>query len=209
MRRQPVADSQKPVAIPKSNLALLQATSYKLQAGFTLVETLAAVTLLAVAIVAPMLLTVRSFTSAFYARDQITAFYLAQEGLEAIHQDRDNQIIVIAEGGSGNLFNAVAPFVGTNFQVDATTNAFQKCNVNGNNVCPPLETDGTLYGYHGGWQDTNYTRTMTACYVQASGTCTTTASDEIRITSEVDWHTASLSTLSVTVSEDLYRWIAS
>ena len=52
--------------------------------GFTLVETLAAITLIMVAIVAPMGLTVQSLSVAYYARDQITASNLAQEGIEAV-----------------------------------------------------------------------------------------------------------------------------
>ena len=49
--------------------------------GFTLIETLVAVSLLTVAIVAPMTLTARSLSAAYYARDQITAFHLAQEAI--------------------------------------------------------------------------------------------------------------------------------
>ena len=47
--------------------------------GFTLIETLVAISLLMVAIVAPMSLTARSLATAYYARDQITAFHLAQK----------------------------------------------------------------------------------------------------------------------------------
>src|SRR3989338_10635926 len=69
--------------------------------GFTLVETLVAVMLLSVAVVAPMSLAAKSLGSAYYARDQITAFYLAQEAIEALRSIRDSQILIIAGSSSG------------------------------------------------------------------------------------------------------------
>src|SRR4051812_26467647 len=69
-------------------------------AGFTLLETMVAVTLLSVAIVAPMSLTAQSLGSAYYARDEVTAFYLAQEGLEVVRNVRDNNILINSQGGS-------------------------------------------------------------------------------------------------------------
>ena len=73
----------------------LQATSYKLlvRSGFTLIETLVAISLLAVAIVAPMSLTTQSLSSAYYARDQMTAFHLAQEAIESVRSVRDENIL--------------------------------------------------------------------------------------------------------------------
>src|SRR3989344_5745503 len=61
--------------------------------GFTLIETLVAVTLLSVAITAPMSLTTRSLAAAYYARDQITAFHLAQEAIESVRHARDHNIL--------------------------------------------------------------------------------------------------------------------
>ena len=61
----------------------------KTSRGFTLIETLVAVSLLAVVIVAPMSLTTQSLSSAYYARDQMTAFHLAQEAIESVRSVRD------------------------------------------------------------------------------------------------------------------------
>ena len=91
--------------------------------GFTLVETLAAITLIMIAIVPPMGLTVQSLSVAYYARDQITASNLAQEGIEAVRAVRDGNILASAEsanGGTGtSLFNGI-PTDGSNFRVDGT-----------------------------------------------------------------------------------------
>lgn len=61
--------------------------------GFTLVETLVAITILLVAIVGPMTIASRGLQTAFFARDQIAAFYLAQEGVEYVRWVRDSNAL--------------------------------------------------------------------------------------------------------------------
>lgn len=61
-----------------------------LQKGFTLIETLVAVLLLTVAIAGPLTVASRALTSALVAKDQVTAYYLAQDAMEYIRFRRDN-----------------------------------------------------------------------------------------------------------------------
>ena len=189
--------------------------------AFTLIETLAAVTLLVVAVVSPMLLAERALTSAYYARDQITASYLAQEAIEAIHQIRDDQILQIAHNttnASIDLFGHLATYAdGQAFIIDATndqTSSASSCS----GPCY-LQTDQTtqLYGYKAlanpntdTWMNSPFTRTVKICYVQAppSTLCTSAQTNEIRVTVTVSWQTSSLQSRQFTMSEDLYRWIA-
>ena len=49
--------------------------------GLTLVETLVAISVLLMAVVGPMVIYSKSITNTRYAGDQITAYYLAQEGM--------------------------------------------------------------------------------------------------------------------------------
>ena len=124
----------------------------KIQEGFTLIETMVAIALLMVALIAPMSLAAQSLTAAYYSRDQITAFYLAQEGIEIVRSVRDANIIAIAEGNT-----TLDPFTGIPygtsasvaqlFTVDAlqvNSGALDTCESGG---CPPLQTNGSVYGY--------------------------------------------------------------
>jgi prepilin-type N-terminal cleavage/methylation domain-containing protein len=180
--------------------------------GFTLLETMVAITLLAVAIVAPMQLTTQSLATAYYARDEVTAFYLAQEGIEVVRDLRDNNILANAQGSPGvNILNNIP--VNADFRVDARVTYTSLttpplCSLDAGGVCAPLQTDGTLYGYQGAWTTTQFTRKMNACFVQTDGTCTAAVSDEVKVTATVTWQTGSIKKRSVTISENLYRWVA-
>lgn len=172
--------------------------------GFTLIETLVAISLLSVAIVAPMTLVSQSLKSAYYARDQVTAYNLAQEGIEAVRAIRDGNILVNAlTGANVDLLTGIA-VDGQSFVIDARNNEiWTTC------TDTPLKTDGTLYG-HGtdpctqngadGWTPTRFHRTIVASFVDV-------AHDEIRIESTVRWRTGSYQERSFTIYENMYRWI--
>jgi prepilin-type N-terminal cleavage/methylation domain-containing protein len=176
--------------------------------GFTLIETMVAITLLSVAIVAPMSLTAQSLATAYYARDQITAFYLGQEAIEAIRALRDSQILQIAKSSNGSGVDLFGPIPLNNqpFTIDARetdpTAAITNCAGGPAPTygCPALETDGTLYGYQTGWTPTNFTRVVTAAYV--AGT-----QDEIQVSVTVTWQTGAFQRRSFSISSDLYRWV--
>ncbi len=66
--------------------------------GFTLIETLVAISILLLSIVGPLEIASKGLFSAFYARDEILAYYLAQEGLEFIRNIRDSNYIQSVSG---------------------------------------------------------------------------------------------------------------
>jgi len=65
----------------------------KNQAGFSLVETLVAISILLIVIVGPMTISTRAAKSSSFATEQVQAFFLAQEGLELVEKVRDDLLV--------------------------------------------------------------------------------------------------------------------
>ncbi len=65
----------------------------KTNRGFTVLETLVAVFILVLAITGPMVFAQSGLRTAFLARDQITAFFLAQDAIETIKNVRDDNAL--------------------------------------------------------------------------------------------------------------------
>ncbi len=183
--------------------------------GFTLIETLVAVTLMVVAIVAPMSLVSQSLTTAYYARDQVAAYSLAQEGIETVRAVRDGNILSNATLGTNfGLLDGIP--VGSNFTADARKTGIASLDACDTDPCPLLQVDSTntLYGYESGWNDTKFRRTLKASYV---GPATINPEppgnlvgrDEIRVTVTVTWETATGRTRKFKMYSNMYRWICS
>ncbi len=81
-----------------NNIYILMFINYKKQKGFTLVETLIAISILMIAIASPINLAQKALSSAVLSRDQMTASFLAQDGLEAVKNLRDQ--IAIRKNGN-------------------------------------------------------------------------------------------------------------
>lgn len=68
--------------------------------GFTLVETMVAVTVLTIAVAGPMTAASRSLVAASIAKEQLTASYLAQEGIEYARSVRDDVYLTDYQNGT-------------------------------------------------------------------------------------------------------------
>jgi hypothetical protein len=173
----------------------------------TLIETLVAITILTVAIIAPMSLTMQSLSASYYARDQVTAFNIGQEAIESVRAIRDGNILRIAYSQPDPNCSPMTLLcgipIGTPFVIDTrkTTpiDAITICN----GACQPLQTDGDIYGYESGWASTRFTRTVTVDYVQNPQS----AQDEIRVSVTVTWQAGPRQTRTFTIYENLYRWV--
>lgn len=170
------------------------------QKGFTLIETMVAITILMMAVVAPMALTVQALQSAYYARDQIIASNLAQEAIETIRAVRDGNVLLNAFGTSVDLLNGIPDKTGLPFRIDAADNSMILCSADPGGVCIPLQTDGELFGYGSGWAPTKFYRTVTAQFVNGN-------QDEVRIAVTVRWRSGKYNERTFTIAENLYRWI--
>lgn len=61
--------------------------------GFTILETLVAITIILIAITGPLDIIAHSLKASYYSRDEVTAFYLAQEAIEYARNLRDNNAL--------------------------------------------------------------------------------------------------------------------
>lgn len=168
------------------------------QAGFTMIETLVSITLLVVAVAAPLTLASQSLASAYYARDQITAFHLAQEAIEVVRATRDGNILEQVTTGSGeSLLSGVPDTTGNTFTVNTKTGEMTLCG----SQCPLLQSDGTFYAYGtgGSWVDTRFRRSVWVEQVDGD--------DEVRVNVAVSWRTGVFQERSFTISANLYRWV--
>lgn len=70
--------------------------------GFTLIETLVAIAIMMLAIAGPLTIAHKAVQSALYAKDQITAYYLAQDAIEYIRSVRDSNLLASNAGTATN-----------------------------------------------------------------------------------------------------------
>ncbi|HWO07321.1 MAG TPA: prepilin-type N-terminal cleavage/methylation domain-containing protein [Candidatus Paceibacterota bacterium] len=188
---------------------LLQPTAHCLppaSSGMTLVETLVAVSILAVSIVAPMTLTMQSLAAAYYARDQVIASNLAQEAIEAVRAIRDANILTLALNAGATCPSDGQPMhllcsipIDQDFIIDARIDppAITPCA----GECPKLKTDNNLYGHDPTWTiETPFRRVVRAEYVSG-------AQDEIRISVTVTRVEGLHAAPPVVLQENLYRWV--
>jgi len=110
--------------------------------GFTLVETLVAVSILLIAIVGPMTIAQKGIQNAYFANEQVTAVFLAQEAIEAVRELRDDAALdaynrsfkgSVISGDTNNWVPASCAG-GTTCAYDSLSGAFESCGSNNNCV---------------------------------------------------------------------------
>jgi Tfp pilus assembly protein PilV len=169
--------------------------------GFTLVETLVAVSVLVVAVAAPMTLAARSLLSAYYAKDQITAFYLAQEAIETVRNTRDQNLINRLNNGSSiDWMSGIPGTTGQAFIVDARDGSMDLCI--GTCIRLNLNKIDGLYGYETGsdWQESRFRRSVRVHQVAGMD------QKEVVVSVQMEWH-GSFGNRTFTISENLYDWV--
>ena len=106
--------------------------------GFTLIEALVAITVMMLSIAGPMEIASNGIKNSIYARDQIVAFYIAQEGIEIIRAMRDGNALNNTTwlNGISNVVactNAGGSGCGIDIQnqnfIDCAGNAGTACNI--------------------------------------------------------------------------------
>lgn len=140
------------------------------QKGFTIVESLVAIAILVVAVIGATSAVQTGLSSYTFSKDQITAFYLAQEGLEQLRNLRDenhlnelNWLAGIAQTASDPCYFGQACTVSP-----VETSATIRCTSIGS--CPFLREDTTtgFFGYNSSWPLTKFKREIVLTSVNAS-----------------------------------------
>lgn len=191
--------------------------------AFTLVETLIAITILTFAIAGPLSSASHALVATEVARDQLTASYLAQEGIEYVRAMRDDEYLAAYKTGgatvsttawtdfiSGSDAGAITQCRTTTCTLDPTRLmgtgsgfALQQCSISGTpySVCTPLYIANNIYTEQSGLSGavkTSFTRTIQAIDISGS------PNDE-EIDSKVSWSFHG-TPYTVTVTDHLTPW---
>lgn len=174
--------------------------------GFTLVETMVAIFVLMIAVIAPMSIAAQALATARYAKDQVTAFYLAQEGIELVRNIRDNNALSGGVWNGGVLGNPDGSTEDAKFcystkgcrinPIDLQVNI---CKNDTDTVCSPLYLNSNnIYNYDTTGSKTIFTRTINIIK---------TSTDEIKVSSTISWKSNSiLEPNTFTITDMLFNW---
>lgn len=177
---------------------------YKKQAGFTVLESMVAILILSLSIAGVFSAVQQGLSQSIIAKDEIKAYYLAQEAIEIIRNKRDINQLAKINSGSGNWLTGISAdasdpcWFGKICRADVVTNAFSYCGASWDS-CPVLNQDATtfVYNYDGSDPSTNLKREIQIESV---------AANEVAVTVRVSW-TKGFVTYEFKVKEHLFNWI--
>ncbi len=169
--------------------------------GFTLVETLVAVAILSLSILATFTAVQGGLQASLNAKDKVTAYYLAQEGMEYIRNVRDDNALNVISGGSNTWLTTLSAssgdpcYFGKTCRVDSTTKTATDC-ANDGATCAFLKQNSStgLYGYASG-TNTQFIRSIQFQSIN---------SNEILVTITISWTSRGLPK-SFQVTESLFN----
>lgn len=188
--------------------------------GFTLVETLIAIAILLISIAGPLVIISQALRSSYYARDEITAYYLAQEAIEYIRNLRDiNGLQAIKSAAYSNTWLNNIDVGGTwvnvygqstyKLQLTRTAGEYELTRCTGaGNTCPKLKYDPNgvyAFGDTAAPVTSNFTREVILSEAPASTFGTTSVSREVVAYVKVYWNTGSIKN-SVDIREHITNW---
>ncbi len=149
--------------------------------GFTIIESLVAIAILVVAITGTMSAVQSGLSSYIFSKDQIIAFYLAQEGFEQIRNIRDENRLKNFGWLTGIAANSSDPcYFGQACIVDPVVSAIPTRCAGGPGSCPMLRQNAStgFFGYDSSWSATIFRREILISAVNP---------DEISVTVTVNW----------------------
>ncbi len=174
--------------------------------GFTLIETLVAIFILTTAIAAALTAAGSGLQSSFYARDQITAFYLGEEAVEYIRNIRDTNFINRDANWLDHIPSGCFTSLPNGCRVDALNKEFIDTATGQNNLILHLKKDtvnpeNNAYSYDQSAPLSKFTRTISIQKIDSQ-----TTPQEILVTVTMSWGNGSFGTRSFTLQEQLFNW---
>lgn len=166
--------------------------------GFTLLETLVAITILLISIGGPLTIATKGLSSALLARDQITAFYLAQEAIEFARNERDERALNNEPWASGFLGTFSGCVDGGECMVDTINNVVRTCTG---------DCDKLLYDTATGFYVTAPTGSTETSIFRRSLSFETVNANEVAATVVMEW-TTGLFSRTFTLRENILNWQA-
>lgn len=164
--------------------------------AFTLIETLVAISVLLVSLAGPLSIAAQALNSAYYARDQVTAYYLAQEAIEYVRAVRDQNYLAGNPWLTGLDGNGGPSCFTDECVIDFPNFEHAQCGSD----CPKLllsPTEG-LFNHDSG-NASIFTRQMTLEYAPNT-------SDEVIIRVTVSWISRGLNR-SFELKENIFDWL--
>ena len=183
------------------------------QSGFTVLESIVAIFVLSLSISGVFSAIQRSLSQSIISRDEVRAFYLAQEAVELVRNKRDiNYLTRIVNGSSVSWLDGITTGagscpVGNVCRIDANV-ALANSIVNCGSVwdsCPEnLRQDSSgasptyKYGHNAGWNVTNFKREIKFEAINA---------DEIAMIVQITWTKGAIITKQFKIRTHLLNWL--
>lgn len=177
----------------------------KISCGFTLVESLVAISIIMVALTVTFSVAQGGLASTIAVKDRVAAFFLAQEALEAVRNVKDSNLLAQYDTGSadspywleGLIASASCP-ISSSIKVDYSAELparFIPCG----SSCEPLRDSNGLLNHSPSGVVSRFTRTITIQEICAVGS----GQKEAKVTVQVAWPGNTL-----TVSDNITNWFS-
>jgi type II secretory pathway pseudopilin PulG len=184
---------------------------FKKNGGFTVLESIVAIFILSLSVSGAFSAVQQSFSQAIIAKDEVQAFYLAQEAVEIIRNKRDsNQLNRVVDNTTGNWLYGISEsasdscYFGKTCRVDAVSFNFVDCGGSWGSCSNINQNPATfLYSYNNSYPATNFKREIQIERVQND---TLGNPIEIAVTVRVSW-TKGLISREFKVKTYLFNWI--
>ena len=167
--------------------------------GFTIIESLVAITILVATVIGTTSAIQSGISSYIFSKDQVIAFYLAQEGFEQIRNIRDENGLKGQSWLTGIASDSSDPCYFDNAcTVDPVASAVPSRCSGGIGHCPVLRQDAStgFFGYNAAWPATIFKREIVLTPVSAT---------EVSILVTVDWSKGTVNR-QFKARENIFNW---